>query len=140
MQKLSDALHKEYIALGLRAGSKEEALRELIRRLSEEKVVADAEPFLDAVLAREKLQSTGIGGGVAIPHARSAGVKRLTVMLGRFEGGVDFAALDDQPVQLVFLIAAPQRTAGGYIQTVAKVARLLKSRSYKKRLLEAKSP
>ena len=140
MQKLSDALRKEYIALGLMAGSKEEALRELIRRLSEEKVLADVEPFFDAVLAREKLQSTGIGSGVAIPHARSAGVRRLTVMLGRFEGGVDFAALDGQPVQLVFLIAAPQGAAGAYIQTVAKVARLLKSRSYKERLLEAKSP
>jgi PTS system fructose-specific IIC component len=140
MQKLSDALRKEFIALGLVAGSKEEALRELIRWFSEAKVVADAEPFFNAVMAREKLQSTGIGGGVAIPHARSAGVRHLTVMLGRFEGGVDFAALDGQPVQLVFLIAAPQGAAGAYIQTVAKVARLLKSRSYKESLLKAKNP
>lgn len=140
MQKLSDVLREEFICLGLQADSKEEALRALARRLSAAKVVADEGQFFNAVMAREQLQSTGIGGGVAIPHARSEGVRRLTVVLGRFEGGVDFVALDGQPVQLVFLIAAPREAAGAYIQTVAKVARLLKSGAYKGNLLGAKSP
>jgi len=139
MKRLSDALRKEFIHLGLIARSREEALRELIHRLSAAKVVTDEETFFEAVMAREQLQSTGIGGGVAIPHARSKGIKRLTVVLGRYDRGVDFAALDGKPVQLIFLVAAPQDAAGAYIQTVAKVARLVKSRTHKGKLLEAKS-
>ncbi len=139
MQKLSDALRQEFICLGLHAASKEEVLRELTHRLSAADVVADEKQFFEAIVAREQLQSTGIGGGVAIPHARDAGVRCLTVVLGRYEESVDFASLDGQPVQLVFLIAAPRKAAGAYIQTVAKVARLLRSRVYKEKLLEAKS-
>jgi PTS system fructose-specific IIC component len=139
MRRLSDTLRKEFIHLGLVADSKEKTLREMIGWLSAAKVVADEEAFFEAVMARERLQSTGIGGGVAIPHARSEGVRRLTVVLGRCDRGVDFAALDGKPVQLIFLVAAPQKADGVYIQTVAKVARLLKSRAYKGGLLKAKS-
>jgi len=112
----------------------------LIHRLSAARVVADEETFFKAVMAREQLQSTGIGAGVAIPHARSEGIRRLTVVLGRSDKGVNFSALDGKPVQLIFLVAAPQDAAGVYIQTVAKVARLVKSQTYMEKLLEAKSP
>ena len=139
MQKLSDSLRGELIFTGLQTASKEEILKDLIRRLAAAGVISDEEGFLESILAREQLQSTGIGGGVAIPHARARGVRRLTVALGRYEKGMDFNALDGQAVQLVFLIAAPAEAAGSYIQTVAKVARLLRSRDYKENLLKAQN-
>lgn len=90
MKRSSDVLHEEFIYLGLMAGRKEEAIREMIGRGSAADVLTDEEQFFKAVMARKQLQSTGIGGGVAIPHARSEGVRRLTVVLRRFRGGRGF--------------------------------------------------
>jgi len=74
---------------------------------------------------------------VAIPHARAEGIHRIAMAVGRYEDGVDFASLDKKPVHLVFMVVAPAEAARTYIQTVAKVARLLKTRDYKDRILNA---
>jgi PTS system fructose-specific IIC component len=139
MQGLSGALRKEFICVGLERKSKTEAIRELVRCLAQGNVVADEQAFLDAVMARENIQSTGVGGGVAIPHARVAGIRCLSVAMGHYEDGVDFGSLDGKPVFLVFLVAAPADAAKAYLQTVAKVAQLLKASTYKDRLLNARN-
>jgi PTS system fructose-specific IIC component len=137
MQKLSDVLRKELIKVGLEKKKKKEVIRELTHCLAEAGLITWEQIFFDAVMAREKIQSTGVGGEVAIPHARAAGIKRLSIVMGRYEDGVDFASLDGKPVRLVFLLAAPADAARAYLQTVAKVARLLKTRTYKDRILNA---
>jgi len=137
MHGLSGSLRKEFICVGLERKKKTEAIRELVHCLAQANVVADEQVFFDAVMARENIQSTGVGGGVAIPHARAAGIRYLSVAMGRYEDGVDFDSLDGKPVSLVFLVAAPADAAKAYLQTVAKVAQLLKTRMYKDRLLSA---
>ena len=85
---------------------------------------------------REDLESTAVGGGVAIPHGRSSSVKRLAVVFARDKDGVDFQSLDKKPVNYIFMIAAPEDVRKEYLQAIAKVARLLKSQLMRERLLE----
>jgi len=137
MIKLSDFFTEKTIRTGLAGKKKKEVIAELVGCLTGAGLVADEQSLLKAVLAREKIQSTGLGGGVAIPHARAAHIQRIAMAIGRYEGGVDFSALDRKPVHLVFLVAAPAEAARPYIQTVAKVARLMKTPPYKDRMLKA---
>jgi len=137
MIKLSDFLTERTIRTGLVGKKKKEVIAELVGCLAEAGLVTDEKGLLKAVLAREKIQSTGLGGGVAIPHARAGNIQRIAMAIGRYEEGVDFSALDRKPVHLVFLVAAPAKAARPYIQTVAKVARLLKTPPYKNRMLKA---
>jgi mannitol/fructose-specific phosphotransferase system IIA component (Ntr-type) len=137
MIKLSDFCTERTIRTGLVGKKKKEAIAELVGCLAEAGLVTDEQGLLKAVLAREKIQSTGLGGGVAIPHARAGHIRRIVMAVGRSEEGVDFSALDNKPVHLVFLVAAPDESARPYIQTVAKVARLLKTPPYKDLMLMA---
>lgn len=137
MIKLSDFFTEKTIRTGLVSKKKKEVIAELVGCLAEAGLVSDEKSLLKAVLAREKIQSTGLGGGVAIPHARAEHIQRIAMAVGRYESGVDFAAMDKKPVHLVFLVAAPARAARPYIQTVAKVARLMKTLPYKERMLKA---
>jgi mannitol/fructose-specific phosphotransferase system IIA component (Ntr-type) len=137
MIKLSDCFTEQTIRTGLVKKKKKDVIAELVGCLAEVGLVADQQDVLQASMAREKIQSTGLGGGVAIPHARAAGIRRVAMAIGRYEEGVDFASLDRKPVYLIFLVVAPAEAARTYIQTVAKVARLLKTPPYKERILKA---
>lgn len=137
MIKLSDFLTEKTILTGLVGKKKKEVIAELVGCLVGAGLVTDEKNLLKAVLAREKIQSTGLGSGVAIPHARAANIRKIAMAVGRYEEGVDFAAMDKKPVRLVFLVVAPAEAARPYIQTVAKVARLLKTPPYKDRMLKA---
>jgi len=137
MIKLSDFFTEQTIRTGLAEKKKTDVIAELIGCLAEAGLVTDEPGLLKAAMAREKIQSTGLGGGVAIPHARSAGIQRIAMAVGRYEDGIDFASLDKKPVHLVIMVVAPADAARTYIQTVAKVARLLKTHSYKDRILKA---
>jgi len=137
MIKLSDFFTEKTIRTGLVRKKKKEVIAELVGCLAEAGLVTDEKILLKAVLAREKIQTTGLGGGVAIPHARAVHIQKIAMAVGRYEDGVDFSALDKKPVYLVFLVAAPAEAARPYIQTVAKLARLMKTPPYKDRLLKA---
>jgi mannitol/fructose-specific phosphotransferase system IIA component (Ntr-type) len=137
MIKLSDFLTEKTIRTGLTKKKKKDVIAELVSCLAEAGLVSDEQVLLKTAMAREKVQSTGLGSGVAIPHARAGGVRRIAVAMGRYEEGVNFASLDKKPVHLVFLVVAPADAARPYLQTVAKVARLLKTRAYKDRILKA---
>jgi PTS system fructose-specific IIC component len=137
MIKLSDFFTEKTIRTGLAGKKKKEVIAELVGCLAEAGLVTDEKSLLKAVLAREKIQTTGLGGGVAIPHARVEQIRQIAMAVGRYEGGIDFSSLDKKPVHLVFLVAAPAEAARQYIQTVAKVARLMKTPPYKERILKA---
>jgi fructose-specific phosphotransferase system IIA component len=137
MIKLSDFFTEKTIRTGLARKKKKEVIAELVGYLAEAGLVTDEKNLLKAVLDREKIQSTGLGGGVAIPHARAAHIKHIAIAIGRYEEGTDFSAMDKKSVHLVFLVAAPIEAARPYIQTVAKVARLMKTPPYKDRILKA---
>jgi len=125
--------------LELNSRSKVEVLRELVDALCNSKVELDSDEVVRALLEREKLGSTGIGEGVAIPHAKVNGLKKVVGTFGRSTGGVDFDALDGMPVNLFFLLLAPADSAGEHLKALEKASKILKDPSLRERNIAAKS-
>jgi len=125
---LSEVFAEENIISGLAATRKEEAIRELLHRLSATGSIAeDRVPDIErALLRREELGSTGIGKGIGIPHVKHAGVGGVIGAFGRSVAGVEFAALDGQPVHLIFLILSSPDAAEPHLEVLRKIATLLK--------------
>ena len=109
----------------LRAGSKKQALNELSRRAADITGIADRTIF-DVLLEREKLGSTGVGRGVAIPHGRLSSLDQVYGVFARLERPIDFDAVDDQPVDLIFLLLAPANAGADHLKALAKVSRLMR--------------
>ncbi len=140
MQKISELLLPAAIILDLKAKEKVEAIKELSSILIDEGIINDADEFFTAILKRENLESTGIGSGVAIPHARTKAVKNIVLAFGRSQVGVDFSSLDSKPSHLIFLIAAPEEKKSEYIITLARLSKILRSEQVRIRLNQAKTP
>ncbi|MBW3627810.1 MAG: PTS sugar transporter subunit IIA [Gemmatimonadetes bacterium] len=137
--ELRDFFSEEVVKLELQATSKDEALKELISALGlDEK----SEGILYKMLKRrENLGSTGIGKGIAIPHCRSLVVNRLRVAFGRKRDGLDFRAIDDQPVHNIFLIVAPPlEVSNQYLPVLGKIAQFSKEADVASRLQQIGSP
>lgn len=113
------------IVPNLRAGSKKQALHELSRKASEITGISDRTIF-EVLLDREKLGSTGVGRGVAIPHGRLPSLGRVYGVFARLERPIDFDAVDDQPVDLIFLLLAPADAGADHLKALAKVSRLMR--------------
>ena len=133
---LSDLMDEKLVLLELKSRDKDGILEEMVESLSRAAVLEDKKQFLSKIAEREELESTAVGGGVAIPHGRSSKVKKLTVAFARSKDGVDFQSLDKKPVKYIFMIAAPEDIRKEYLQAIAKVARLLKSQLMRERLME----
>jgi len=126
MTKVSELLARDAVLLQMMSRDKIEAIRELARPLIADGTVTDEDAFFEAILRRENLESTGIGLGVAIPHARTPAVAHTALAFGRSNAGIDFNSLDGRPAFLVFLIAAPEDRKTEYIMTLARVSRLMR--------------
>ena len=122
---LSDLVDVPAIMPALKANSKKQLLQLLAERASSITGIPEREIF-DTVLQRERLGSTGVGNGIAIPHGKLAGVKRITGVFARLETPVDFEALDDEPVDLVFLLLAPEGAGADHLKALSKIARVLR--------------
>jgi mannitol/fructose-specific phosphotransferase system IIA component (Ntr-type) len=133
---LTELLSPERVVVPLHAVNRQAAIEALTRRLSR---IADAEyeQVLGAVLERESVLSTGIGFGVAIPHARSATVRELTMVAGVTPSPVPFDAIDGEPVRLFFLIVGPEASAGLHVKILSRIARLVRREPVRRQLLEA---
>ena len=137
--ELTDFITPQLIKLELAATQKVDAIKELITLLDKAGYVSDSEAFLKSVLEREKVGSTGIGKGIAIPHSRTATVREVVVAVGRSSEGIEFEALDNKPVHLIFLIAAPIESGGLYLKALARLSRLLRYQEFRNELMEAKT-
>lgn len=135
--KITELLRTEYVLAEMKAGDKREALVELAGALAKGVRGTDAEAMLQVVLDRERLGSTGIGDGIAIPHGKLAGLTDMVVAFGRSRKGIAFEALDGKPVHLFFLLLAPENSAGQHLKTLAKISRMLRDEKFRKSLLEA---
>lgn len=135
--KICDILRQPLIVPDLRAGDKEGVLDELAKHLAQHVTanVASAQDIAAALVARERLGSTGVGEGVAIPHAKIPSLLHLTACFGRSLAGVPFDAIDDQPVRLIFVLLVPENSAGAHLKALARISRLLKSQAFRERLL-----
>jgi PTS system nitrogen regulatory IIA component len=134
--RLTDLLSKKAIISELASQNKKEVLGELCQAVTQDEGL-DPEPLLRVLLEREKLGSTGIGDGVAIPHGKSDEIQSIFVAFGRSLKGVDFESMDGQPAHLFFLILAPGSSTGAHLKVLAKVSRLLKDDSFREKLWKA---
>ena len=136
---LTKYIAKSCIAHNLEATNKADALKELSHLLFDKKRMKSVGPALDQIMARETTESTGIGHGLAVPHARVAGLKNLACAVGRIKDGLDFMAVDKKPVHIIFLICYPPTQQTTYLNFIATVARLLRDEDQLKALLGADS-
>ena len=135
--KILDILDKECIIPELRSRTKEEVLEELTGALLNCKANLDKESLVEVLLERERLGSTGIGDGIAIPHGKVQDLDELVLSFGRSTQGIEFDSMDGRPTHLFFLLIAPENSAGIHLRALAKISRLLKSSHFRQRLLEA---
>lgn len=135
--KLMDFLISDAIESDMRSATKADAIRELTALLKKAGAIVDERAVAEVILEREELGTTGIGEGIAVPHGKSDTVDKLVAAFGRSERGVDFGALDNQPVHLLFLLVAPTNTAGPYLMALARISRLLKNRGFRRSLMDA---
>ena len=127
--RLADVLKEDCIIPDLKARGKEQLLAEMVSWIVSKVNGVDAEKVLGAILEREKLGSTGIGHGVAIPHGRIKGLAEIKVFFGRSRPGVDFDSMDKQPIYLFFLIVAPENSTAAHLKILAGLSHLLKTRN-----------
>lgn len=135
--KITDILHEENIIANLQAKDKVSVIRELAEALVRSNPSLNTENVTDILLAREKLGSTGIGSGVAIPHGKLPELEEIIAGFGRSVTGVDFDAQDGEPSHLFFVLLAPEDSAGLHLKALAKLSRLLKNSMFRDRLMEA---
>lgn len=138
--KLSKFSEENLITFNLNASNKEEVIQELVESISNSNMVNDAELLFKDVTERESLVTTGVGYGVAFPHAKTKAVKGIVIAFGRSSEGIEFDAMDHKPVKLFFLIAAPEDAIGAHLNIMARLSFLMKSDENRQRLLEATSP
>ena len=136
---LMDILSAKSVIVDLKGETKEEIIEELVDALEVGEVITNRDKVLQAVLEREKIMSTGIGDGIAIPHGKSDAVVELTAALGIHKRGVDFEALDGEPAFVFFLLVSPANVSGPHIKALARISRMLKNDGFKKKLIEAGS-
>jgi PTS system fructose-specific IIC component len=138
--KITDLLIPEVMILDLQATEKEAALKEMIDSLYEHDRITDKQQFLDGILAREAQTTTGLGGGIAMPHSKNAAVKVPTIVFARSNKGVDYAAMDDEPVDLLFMIAVPDSANNTHLEALASLSRFLLQDGFTDKLKAAKTP
>ena len=135
--KILDILHEDCIIPELHSQNKREVLEELTGALLKCKDSLDGEALVKVLLERERLGSTGIGDGIAIPHGKIQDLDDLVLSFGRSAKGIEFDSMDGRPTHLFFLLIAPENSAGIHLRALAKISRLLKSGHFRQRLMEA---
>ena len=137
--KLSELIDEDYILPELKAKDKKGVLEELVDALVRREPSIDKKALVKVLLERERLGSTGIGDGVAIPHGKFQGITHPIISFGRSRKGLDFESMDGEPVFLFFLLVAPENSASIHLKALAKIAKILKNGAFRKVLMEAPS-
>ncbi|MBI5574039.1 MAG: PTS sugar transporter subunit IIA [Elusimicrobia bacterium] len=139
--KILDFLAENCILTDLEGKTKKAVVTELVEVLTKKKSqLKDVDKVVEAIMKRESTGSTGIGQGVAIPHAKSEDVTRIVASLGISKAGIDFDSLDGEPVYIFFLMVAPPESISEHLQAIAKISRLLKDKFFRQSLRDAQTP
>jgi nitrogen PTS system EIIA component len=133
---MQSVLRESCVIADLKGVTKLEILTELTTALKQAGLVRDVEEAVDVIMEREKLGSTGIGDGVAIPHGKMRGLSNILCAFGRSKAGVDFDAVDRKPVHIFFLLLAPEDSAGLHIKMLSRISRILRDPLFRKRLID----
>lgn len=132
--KIVEFLNEKAVVANIKATDKEGVIRELVDLLAKAEGMRNKEELVKVLLSREALGSTGIGQGVGIPHGKSNTAKRLVAAFGICHAGVNFDALDGEPVYIFFLLVAPEDSAGPHLKGLARISRLLKDKFFRESL------
>jgi nitrogen PTS system EIIA component len=138
--KITEILSPEMVVPELKGGDKATVLKELAARLCAKYKEIQIGDLVAVLEERERLGSTAIGDGIAIPHGKLAGVKGILGIFGRHPAGVDFDSLDGKPTHLFFLLVAPEDSSSLHLKALARVSRLLKDQPFREHLLKASDP
>ena len=137
--RVIDILAEDLVIPQLQSTTKNEVLHELAQHLATQRSEIRAENLVAVLLDRERLGTTAIGEGIAIPHGKLPGLKGVLAVFGRSQIGIDCHSLDGQPTKLFFLLVAPEESAGIHLKALARVSRLLKDKAFRERLLQGTS-
>ncbi|HOF04197.1 MAG TPA: PTS sugar transporter subunit IIA [Syntrophales bacterium] len=137
--KIAEILKQDYIVEHMRSRTKRDVLEELATVILGGREGYDPEATVNVLMEREKLGSTGIGDGIAIPHGKLAIVNEMAISFGKSPEGIDFNAMDGKPVHLFFLLLAPENAAGQHLKMLAKLSKMLKDESFRNDLLVSES-
>ncbi len=135
---LIEVIKEELIIEELKGKGKDEVIKEMVSVFKKAGIIESEKEFIKDIKKRESIETTGIGDGIAIPHARSENVRKIAVCFARSRNGIDFNSLDGKLVHLIFMIASPLDTKKEYLQVLARIARLCKNEKIKESLLKAK--
>ncbi len=138
MKRLYEMITKDRI-IDLKGKNKQDALQELVDVIATSPEVVDKNDFYISIMKREKIMSTGIGIGLAVPHVKIDSVKDFVMAIGRKKDGIDFDSLDGKPVHLVIMIGANTEQRDDYLKVLAKISILLKNADFREKMINAKS-
>lgn len=138
--KICDILRVEKIISSLQGTTKTEVLNELLGLFKDDERVNNLEGMSNAVHEREKIMSTGVGKGFAIPHAKTNCVNEIVAAFGKLEKPLDFQALDEQPVNIIFLLVGKENLVGPHIKLLSRISRMMNKDEFRESLANAKTP
>jgi len=137
--KIVDVLKKECIIPNLHSKTKPEVIKEISERVASQYPNINTERLIEILLEREKLCSTAVDAGVAIPHGKLSGLSNIITAFGRSLEGIDFESLDGKPTHLFILLIAPENSAGAHLKLLARISRIFKDPDFRSRIMEARS-
>jgi len=138
--RIVDLLNENVVRTNLQGTTKTEILNAIIDVASSQDRVVDKERVREAIFEREKIMSTGVGAGFAIPHAKSDSVSDIVAAFAVTAQPIDYQSLDDQPVRIIFLLVGRENMVGPHIKLLSRISRLMNNEDFRKRLLEAQTP
>jgi fructose-specific phosphotransferase system IIA component len=138
--KIVDLLSESVVRTNLPGTSKNEVINAIVDLAAMQDRVLDKEKVREAIFEREKIMSTGVGAGFAIPHAKSDAVSDIVAAFAITAQPIDYQSLDDQPVRIVFLLVGRENMVGPHIKLLSRISRLMNNEEFRTRLLEAASP
>ena len=138
--KISDILEEKLVVSNLAGSTKDEIINTMIELVSQSPKVLDKEKVRVAIIEREKIMSTGVGNGFAIPHGKTDAVADIVAAFGVTAQPIDYQSLDEKPVRLVFLLVGKDNLVGPHIKLLSRISRLMNKENFRNKLLETKTP
>jgi len=137
--KVTDILTEKFIIAELKSSQKNEAINELLDLFKTDERVLDFEKMKESVLEREKIMSTGVGKGFAIPHGKTSGVKEILAAFGKSTKPIEYDSLDGKPVHLIFLLIGRENLVSAHIKLLSRISRMMNKDEFRQKLISAKS-
>jgi len=137
--RLTDILSKEHIVLPLLSGNRDDAIKELLGLLDKNELVSDVDRAFQAVLDREKIMTTGVGNGIAIPHCKHSSCPNFSVAMGIHSKGISFESVDKKDVKIIFLLIGPENNPALHIKLLSRISRLMSNEELRQGILKSKN-